>query len=1155
MLFCCTVLPVAELFRNQLADCQQNQPSRSGRTQEDRDTRDLDRGGFCFLRILIALSFSLQLSASLGFTTPSQQKRPAVIAEAGTESEHQLSGAEIHSYLFKLSTGQLLYVCADQLGIDVVASLYSPDGANLFTINRYSRGRGTEQIWWVAETTGAYRLQVRSQDRDGVGSYRLRVMPLREASEDDRSHASVQRLFAEGWQLREQRTPPALREAIGKFERVLTYWQGTGNQREQANLLNILGGLHHRLNDDHRAFDSYEKALPLWKALKDGIGEAWTLNDIGDIYFAKGERQKALDYFEHALRLYQAVGLRREQAVALTTVAKAYASLGERQKALDALRQALPYWRWKSDRLGEAQAFHLMGEIYVSIGDRTQALSSFNQSLQIRQAIRDRNGQAATLNKIGELHASLGDFDRALPQFRKALEIARSLGNRREEALISCNIAGMKLPSGNAAQAVKEFGLALAVFQALHDPVGEALVLRQLGQAHLALGSPEQAIDLGQRALALLRGLGDVAGETETLLLLARAYRGLGRLEPASIAIEAALDQIESQRTRIEGPETRIVFLASVRDYYDFCIDLLMQRHRENPAGGYAAAAFATSERARARSLVEAFLDSGAVTSGGLSPELLTRKRTLLDSLGARPDSPAEAGVDKAEVAAAEAREMESLLAQYRDVERQIQTARLSTSSGGHLPRIGLAEIQNELLDDKTMLLEYALGEERSYLWAVTPDSLATFELPKRRTIEQAAREFYELLTERNRRLRPETEAERSQRLLRAERLLPNAAAELSRMLLGPVTDQLNSKRLLIVGEGSLQYLPFTALPAPAALETSREPRTNAAREVPINQTTSNNRSIRAAPWDALPLRATALVERSALVPLARQHEVVYLPSASAQLTWRREFGRREPAPKLAAILADPVFEQDDPRVRQSRALHSGKTAAAQTFLPSATPDSQLVQSELKQALRDVELLPRTQEIPRLFYSRQEAMSILSLLPQDQRRAALDFEASRSTATGAELSQYRIIHFATHSLVNSPHPHLSGLVFSLVDEAGRPQEGFLRLRDVYDLKLPADLVVLSACQTGLGRVIRGEGLIGLTRGFMAAGAARVVSSLWKVDDRATAELMKRFYQAMLGEHKLSPSAALRAAQLSLAKEKVWESPYYWAGFVLQGEWR
>jgi CHAT domain-containing protein len=190
----------------------------------------------------------------------------------------------------------------------------------------------------------------------------------------------------------------------------------------------------------------------------------------------------------------------------------------------------------------------------------------------------------------------------------------------------------------------------------------------------------------------------------------------------------------------------------------------------------------------------------------------------------------------------------------------------------------------------------------------------------------------------------------------------------------------------------------------------------------------------------------------------------------------------------------------------------------------------------------------------RLPFSRREAESIIAMTPKGTGLKATDFSASRDLALSRELRQYRILHFATHGLLNSERPELSGLVFSLVDQEGKPQDGFLRLHEIYNLQLNADLVVLSACETGLGKEIKGEGLIGLTRGFMYSGAPRVVASLWNVDDFATAELMKLFYQRMLKDG-LPAGAALQAAQLEMSGQKRWASPYFWAGFVLHGEWK
>jgi CHAT domain-containing protein len=287
------------------------------------------------------------------------------------------------------------------------------------------------------------------------------------------------------------------------------------------------------------------------------------------------------------------------------------------------------------------------------------------------------------------------------------------------------------------------------------------------------------------------------------------------------------------------------------------------------------------------------------------------------------------------------------------------------------------------------------------------------------------------------------------------------------------------------------------------------------------------------------------------------ENEIVNLPSASALAVLRNEIRNRRSASKSVAVIADPVFEPDDPRVASytAKAVGAGTPGSGNTGISRPNVAASLRPgTELHRALRDVGILREGgQGIARLLSSREEADAIIAAAAGAGMRAT-GFKATRATATSPELGQYRIVHFATHGLLNSEHPALSGLVFSLVDEQGKSQDGFLGLHDIYNLNLPADLVVLSACNTGLGKEVRGEGLVGIVRGFMYAGAARVVASLWKVDDEATAELMKRFYQQML-QGGLTPAAALRAAQVEMWQHKRWHSPYYWAAFVLQGEWK
>ncbi|MDQ3011218.1 MAG: CHAT domain-containing protein, partial [Acidobacteriota bacterium] len=287
-------------------------------------------------------------------------------------------------------------------------------------------------------------------------------------------------------------------------------------------------------------------------------------------------------------------------------------------------------------------------------------------------------------------------------------------------------------------------------------------------------------------------------------------------------------------------------------------------------------------------------------------------------------------------------------------------------------------------------------------------------------------------------------------------------------------------------------------------------------------------------------------------VPLVANYEIVNLPSASTLAVLRRELKGRELAPKTLAVFADPVFEPEDERVPKDvrdRLARESQTPASGKEKPA---EAALAVDELTRAIRDVGLDGERGGLRRLPYTRDEANAILAFAPAAGRFSAMDFEANQEAATGAELGQYRYVHFATHGLIDNQTPELSGLVLSQLDAQGRNQDGYLRMVEIYNLNLPAELVVLSACKTGLGKEVRGEGLMSLTRGFMFAGAARVVVSLWDVNDKSTASLMGELYRGLL-ERQLRPSAALREAQLKMLKSREWAAPYYWAAFVQHGE--
>ncbi len=516
--------------------------------------------------------------------------------------------------------------------------------------------------------------------------------------------------------------------------------------------------------------------------------------------------------------------------------------------------------------------------------------------------------------------------------------------------------------------------------------------------------------------------------------------------------------------------------------------------HAQRPTEELATLALQANERTRGRNLLEQLAEHRLDIRQGVDPALLDALERLQRKLNTSAIQREKLAEDArgAEQRATLDREIAALVREQEQVQARIRSQSPRYAALTQPQPIGAREIQN-LLDANTVLLEYALDDKQSWLWLVTPTALESHRLPPRAEIEAAATEFHRLLAQ------PGVD----------ENKLQAQARSLSQMLLSPVAAQLGKKRLLIVATGALQYLPFATLAKP-------EPASKISG-------TKTNRSDRPLP----------------VTPLIVEHEIINLPSASILAVLRSEMTERLPATKTVAVLADPVFVPNDPRVKAANLASSPEPKPTQSDSPSL----------LKQSLRDFR-----GQLQRLFYSRDEAEAIYDAAPTGTGFKALDFHANLAAATSSELINYRIVHFATHGLLNAEHPELSGLVLSLVDEKGQAQDGFLRLHEIYNLRLNADLVVLSACQTALGKDIKGEGLIGLTRSFMYAGAPRVVASLWKVDDVATAELMKRFYRAML-QGKQRPAEALRAAQLEMMQKPRWQSPFYWAAFTLQGEWK
>ncbi len=878
------------------------------------------------------------------------------------------------------------------------------------------------------------------------------------------------------------------------------------------------------LGDNLRASNLYLESLSIARSIENRPRQTSALINLGGVYHNLGDAEKSIEYLDQALELSLVTGDLPAQASSHINLSTAYSFIGEPQKALEHINLGMSIQKATGDTRARSMTLTNLAGIYGALGEYDKALAGYQEVLAILRAANYPRGIISSLINIGWVHNDMDAPNKAMEVLDEALQLSRSAGDRRIEVKLLGNLGDAYYRLGEPRKALERYTQKLAITRELGLRWDEMVTLFQIGCVYNLTGEAPKALVNLKQSLALSQYIKSPVLEVFILNYhLALAERSLGHLPEARALIETALGMTETQRVKISSQDLRASYFASKREFYEFHIDTLLRLHQRDPLKGYAAAALEVSEKARARSLLELLAESRADIRQGADSALLARERQLQRSLNSREQYRQRllggGGHNEHQLAGVE-KELASLLDEYHQLQAQIRHSSPRYAALTQPQPLRVAEIQQQLLDDNTLLIEYAVGAERSYMWIVTKDGLAVSELPGRDEIEGAARRFYELITASNLRMEEESLSQRRSRLAKAQADYERSAAALSRMLLGPVAAQLTRsriKRLLIVSDGALQYIPFGALPIPGTDKRGDK----------VTEKQGEGRTSR---------RMNSAIGN----PLIVSHEVVNLPSASTLAVLRQGPGNRQSLENLLAIIADPVFEAVDPRIESQYQSQPGETPSS----PVPTTPS-VVRSAGESGVN---------RFLRLRFTRIEAEAIASFAPESRRFTALDFAASREMMSQTDLSKFRIIHFATHGFLNSQHPELSGVVLSLVDERGRPLDGFLRMHEIYNLNLNADLVVLSGCRTALGKQIKGEGLIGLTRGFMHAGAPRVVASLWNVDDQATANLMKLFYQRMLKD-RMRPAAALRAAQIDMWKAEPNVVPYRWGAFILQGDWR
>ena len=727
------------------------------------------------------------------------------------------------------------------------------------------------------------------------------------------------------------------RDAINRFMMAEESARKAGDELERARSLSEIGRLHSYLGNHRQAEENLTGAFNLLKAAGAEGGPdsskqvyAEALNSRGEMNYSRGDLVKSNSDFDEALKLFGEVGDRTGEARIHLFKGYIAGTIGELEKAITEISQALALFQTVGNKAGEALCLTALGLSHSMNRDEEHAMKLHRDAAEIFQTIGDRESQAITLNALGQAYEFLNDYPAALENYQKALNLVgenaagemaatvmfkiarmqRLLGNpdqalttyerclqlsrasrsTRTEANALNEVARIYTAKANREKTVRQYGKLLNFYARISDRQGEVNALNHLGDFLSSLGDKKEALALYKRALVFSESCGDKSVLIATLYNLARVSRDTGALESALRYIQRSIQIIEELRTNVATAAFRTSYFAGMRQQYDLLINILMQSDAAWPGRGFGVRALLASENSRARSLIDMRAESGADIRAGVSPALLDRERELQGLLRSQAEYQMDLSLQNADEAkrAEVAKQIDNLRNEYVQIEAQIRDRNPRFLALKQPAPLTIQQIQTELLDNDSILLEYALGEDRSYLWVVSTTSFSCYELPKRATIEAAALNVYNSITARqsigNVDTQYQANVDASDASYFAESL------RLSRMLVGPAIGQLGTKRLLVVAEGVLQYIPLDALPAPDGQAIDAVP-------------TSND-----------------------LPPLIATHEVVMLPSLSTLAAIRQEKNRTKGGDKIVAILADPVFSANDDRLQSS---NSGRKIAS----------------------------------------------------------------------------------------------------------------------------------------------------------------------------------------------------------------------------------
>lgn len=1017
-------------------------------------------------------------------------------------------------YGLSVQEGQFVRIVIQQPSNNVATTLYGPDPERetLLVVDTPTpfNTEGTEAVSWVAKATGVHTLVVLSgPSSEAGGDYVLEWDEPRAPTGDDQLRQRTDRGLVEAGLLYVGRGPGCVADAIEKYKEVLPALERLKDAKGLAQTYRYLGIFALRGADYRNGLEFADKEI-YWRGLtgeKLKAGGAWQLKGI--IFIRLGAKSHAAKAYEKALEIFAAEKHACGQADSLINIGNIYKVASKYQKsAVDYYQEAEPFIaQCKDGQRRRLVVRQNTTDLYIRRKQYAEALAAAEEGLKLLPEPGQflKQGPHADRDTLGLLVMFYSSKSTAL----------RHLGRKRE--------------------ALADLEQLRELHRANEGQLGEATALTAYGHFYAAEGEGKRAQDYYQRALTTYRAYGNIQAQADTLLNLALTLRDQRLLFDAKAAAEEAVELSEKYRVSLEGPELRSAYLDANFDLYEFYIELLMELERLYPRQGYSELAFQTSERARGRRLLELLVEARVPIAGDITDDLKGKVRSARAALDKALSSRKEVLNDKfrtQDQLLQSDRVVQSSLREYEAVLEEVW-ARAPKQAAVLHPRALSVDGARALLDEQTALVEFAVGERKSFVWVITKNAFRAEVLPNRAELTSYVGALKKHLTARACSKSKEEPDEVRSRIAKGDAAYPAAADWLSEKLLGSVAPALDGvTRLVVVADDALQMVPFAVLPDPTH---ARKKRGTGATPPP---------------------------------PLLANYEIVVLPSATTLSQIRKEVADRAPAPHLMAVFADPVFSDDDCRYRKPvrQCTDAAPELTAENHFPTrgGLPAYTAWQSLNNEADED-ECLPETNAYPRLMRTRAEADDIYKMQGDAGARVeALDFDANIFNATQQGVGMYRYIHFATHGYFPSTAPEKSGIVLSLFDKNKNPINGYLGLAEVYNLKLRSEVVTLSACHTGRGQVVKGEGMIGIARGFMYAGAPRVVSTLWAIDDESPAWFMRQFYDGLLNK-RLPAAVALRRAQLRMMTQdaqapgpkpkREWKNPYYWAGYTLTGEWR